>query len=104
MPAQSGSVAAPSGGHCTPLSFDLPTDNPNPSGPTAQAALDTFLAHGSVFGAAPPSEAPGKVGYPRTGWRQTKSGAETASFQSGLAELDLTRVGGNSWIVTSGHC
>jgi hypothetical protein len=59
--------------------FNLPMDNPNPHGSTPQAALDATLAHGSIFGAVPPSRAPGEEGYPANGWHPTKASSGTAA-------------------------
>jgi len=83
--------------------FALPIDNPNPGGSSARNALDAFLAHGSVVGAAPPIESPAKAGYPTTGWTEIKAGSNAATFQSGGAQLGFTRVTNGDWVITSGR-
>jgi len=83
--------------------FNLPTYNPNPHGSTPKTALDATLAHGSVFGAVPPSRAPRDAGYPSIGWHPAEAGTGTAVLQSGKAELDFTQVSDGSWVLTGGH-
>jgi hypothetical protein len=81
--------------------FQLATDNPNPHGSTPQRALSAFLAHGSVFGAAPPILRPAKAGYPASGWHEIRAESNMVIFQSGRAQLDFTRTT-SGWVITSG--
>jgi hypothetical protein len=89
-------------GGCRFPGFDLPNDNPNPHADTPRQALDAFLAHGSVFGAVPPSRSPADVGYPTTAWQQTVATTTSTTFQSNGSEIDVTKVH-NEWVVTHGH-
>lgn len=83
--------------------FQLPKDNSNPHGSTPQQALSAFLAGGSIFGDVPPSKAPGQAGYPTSGWKELHDEGDVATFGSGNAELTVTRVGHDSWVVTGGQ-
>ena len=82
--------------------FNLPKDNPNPHGATPELALSAFLAHGSVFGAAGPIVGAAKAHYPTTGWRKSQETSDTATFVSGGAEFDFTRVASDAWVITGG--
>lgn len=102
----SGGSRAPSGSavSCEGIvEFDLPEDNPNPHGATPRQALNAFLARGSVHGSVPPSLGPVKAGYPASGWRQVKASSDKAVFTSGSDELDFTRNGNGSWVITGGR-
>jgi hypothetical protein len=103
--AQSGSGSSSGGSaSCGGLvEFNLPEDNPNPHGATPRQALSAFLARGSVYGAAPPSLSPVKAGYPATGWRLVKASSDKEVFASGADELDFTRDGNGSWVITGGR-
>jgi hypothetical protein len=105
--SSSGSAASPTSagntGSCEGLAdFTLPTDNPNPTGTTPRQALDLFLAHGSVHGSAPPKLTPAQAGFPRSGWRLVEIRAGKATFTSQGDELDFTRNGNGTWIITGG--
>jgi hypothetical protein len=100
---QIGQPPAGSTASCQGLvEFDLPVDNPNPHGATPRQALNAFLARGTVNGSAPPILSPVKAGYPASGWRQVKASSGKAVFASGGDELDFTRDGDGSWVITSG--
>ena len=95
-------VESGSGG-CLFPAFSLPSDNPNPRGATPAAALALFLASGSVFGAVPPILNPVTAGYPASGWVMKVSTASYMSFKSGADQLDFSRVGAGSWVITGGQ-
>ena len=91
------SGGASAGSSCSFSSFSLPTDNSNPHGATPQDALNAFLSQGSILG-VPPERL-----YPTSGWILTVSEAGKAIFESGRSQLYVSRVAGDSWVVTGGR-
>jgi len=100
---QQGGVAAATGSCGILPEFSLSTDYPNPRAATPPLAISAFLADGS----AAPGVSAATAGYPTTGWRQVKLDTNQvtfeASYESGTAELDVTRIHAGSWVVTGGR-
>jgi hypothetical protein len=84
--------------------FMYVSDNPNPTGSTPRQALYRALSAGAATGNTTQNIV--GEGYPARGWRQVKHVGNVVTFQAklskGLAELTISRVTSNSWVLASG--
>jgi len=83
-------------------SFEVEPSSRLPSGRTPRAALDVFLAHGSVAGAAF-FKSPRSLGFPPSGWSASTAKPGSVRFVAGQDSLTAVRVSGGQWQVLRGN-